>query len=66
MTGPYYILNLAVVYAMTGEYEAALDQIDHLLGIPSDFSIPMLELDPRWDPLRDSPRYQEIVEKHRE
>jgi TolB-like protein/Flp pilus assembly protein TadD len=56
LTGPRHVLNLAVIHTMTGEYEAALDRIDYLLSIPFELSVPLLELDPRWDPLRDSPR----------
>jgi hypothetical protein len=47
-----------------GEREEALDQIDLLLSIPSKFSVKILEMDPRWDSLRDHPRYREIVEKY--
>jgi hypothetical protein len=28
------------------------------------FSVPLLELDPRWDPLRDHPGYRQLVEKY--
>ena len=30
-----YAQDLAVIYTMTGEHNAALDQIEHLLSIPS-------------------------------
>ena len=56
--------TLALVYTMVGEHDAALDQIEVILSIPAPFSVPLLELDPIWDPLRDHPRYQEIVEKY--
>ncbi|HSE42333.1 MAG TPA: hypothetical protein VLH08_16325, partial [Acidobacteriota bacterium] len=58
---PYYVENLALVYVMTGEHELALDQIEYLLSIPSFFSVPLLQLDPRWDPLRNHPRYTQVI-----
>ena len=56
--------EISAVYVMVGEYDAALDQIEHLLSIPSPFSVAYLRLDPRYDPLRKLPRYQEILEKY--
>ncbi len=61
-----YILleNLATIYVMTGEYESALDTIEYLLSIPGGVSVPMLRLDPLWDPLRDHPRFEHILKKY--
>jgi serine/threonine protein kinase/tetratricopeptide (TPR) repeat protein len=64
LDGPYLIENLASIYMMVGEHDAALDQIEQLLSIPSAFSVGFLQLDPFWDPLRKHPRYQEILEKY--
>jgi hypothetical protein len=41
-----------------------LDQIEYLLSIPCEFSVPYLRLNPRYDPLRTLPRYQKLVEKY--
>jgi hypothetical protein len=49
---------------MLGEYDAALDQIEYLVSIPSWLSVPLLRLDPRWDPLRSHPRFQKLLEKN--
>jgi serine/threonine-protein kinase len=57
---------LAAVYTMVGEQDAAIDQLEYLLAIPSWWSAWDLRLDPRWDPLRDHPRFQEILEKYGE
>jgi len=43
---------------------SAFDQIEILFSIPSDLSIVSLRNDPRWDPLRDHPRYQELLERY--
>jgi TolB-like protein/Flp pilus assembly protein TadD len=60
----YYVQHLAYIYVITGEYNTALDQIEYLLSIPSWISVPLLRLDPRWDPLRDHPRFQALLEKY--
>jgi tetratricopeptide (TPR) repeat protein len=64
--GPLYVQNLAEVYVMVGEYEAALDQIEYLLSIPSLVSVPLLRADPLYDPLRDLPRFQTLLEQYAE
>ena len=48
---------------MVGDYEAAFDEIEYMLSIPCYFSVGLLRLDPRWDPLRDHPRYKNLIEK---
>jgi serine/threonine-protein kinase len=58
------IEDLAFIYVLVGEYASALDQIEHLLSVPSDFSVPLLRLDPRWDPLRDHQRYKELLQRY--
>ncbi len=60
--GPRHIEKLALVYTMVGEYEAAFDEIEYLLSIPCYFSVGLLRLDPKWDPLRVNPRYQKLVD----
>jgi serine/threonine protein kinase/Tfp pilus assembly protein PilF len=55
------VKNLAVVYAWTGEKEAALSQLNILLQIPSPISYGQLRLHPYWDPLRSDPRFEKLV-----
>jgi TolB-like protein/Flp pilus assembly protein TadD len=62
--GPRGITALAQIYACTGESDEALRLIDHLLGTPSGLTIPLLKLDPVWDPLRKDPRFQALIDKH--
>lgn len=66
MDGPDRINELANIYTLLGDEDAALDQIEALLSIPCYFSIAMLRADPAWDSLRDHPRYAEILEKFQE
>ncbi len=65
--GPAIVLNLAIIYTMVGEQDAALDQIEYLFSIPpgtSGFSAEMLKMDPQFDPLRSNPRFQNLLAKH--
>jgi serine/threonine-protein kinase len=62
--GPDYVEGLAQIYVMVGEYDAALDQIEYLLSIPYWLSVPSLRIDPLWDPLRNHPRFQKLLEKY--
>ncbi len=64
LTGPDRLDDLTIIYIMVGEYDAALDQIEYLLSIPSYISISWLRLDPEYDPLRKLPRFQRLLEKY--
>jgi tetratricopeptide (TPR) repeat protein len=58
------IWSLADIYILAGEYDLALDEIEYLLSTPSSFSVPYLQLHPIYDPLRNLPRYQKLLEKY--
>lgn len=62
--GPRITCSLAQIYAWTGEADEAFRLIDHLLETPNGLTIPMLNLDPAWDPLRSDPRFQALIDKH--
>jgi hypothetical protein len=42
-------------------YEAAITELEGLLSIPSHLSAAVLRMDPRWDPLREHPRFRRLV-----
>ncbi len=64
LVGPYRVEDLVFIYTLVGEHDAALDKLEYLLSIPSEtMSVSMLRLDPRWDPLRDHPRFQKLIEQ---
>jgi TolB-like protein/Flp pilus assembly protein TadD/tRNA A-37 threonylcarbamoyl transferase component Bud32 len=65
-SGPDHVYSLAKIHMMVGEYEKALDQIEYLLSIPYSLSVPLLRLDPMWDPLREHPRFKQLLEKYSE
>jgi TolB-like protein/class 3 adenylate cyclase/Flp pilus assembly protein TadD len=59
--GPDLILNLAVIYAWTGEKNLALKQLAEAAQLPSSLNYGSLRLYPDWDTLRGDPRFEEIV-----
>ena len=52
------------IYIMVGEYDAAMDRIEHLLSVPSLTSVSYFERLSKIDPIRDLPRYKRIVRKY--
>ncbi len=54
----------ARILAQAGDVDAALDQIERLLTKPSWLSVNTLRLDPRWDPIRDQPRFKALLAKY--
>ena len=62
--GPGYVQSLAEIYAIVGEYEAAIDQLKILFSVPTTISGHALRLDPIWDPMRDNPRFKRLLEGH--
>jgi serine/threonine-protein kinase len=59
--GPQISAALAAIYAWVGEHDEALGLLDHLLQTPSGITVPLLKLDPVWDPLRKDPRFEKLV-----
>jgi len=53
----------AQILAQAGDAEAALDEIGRLLARPSWLTVQTLRLDPRWDPIRDVPRFKTLLAK---
>jgi TolB-like protein/Flp pilus assembly protein TadD len=63
--GPLGTAALAQIYAWTGEFDEAFRLLDHLLAIPAHgLTVPMLQIDPAWDPLRKDPRFQALMDKY--
>jgi TolB-like protein/Flp pilus assembly protein TadD len=59
--GPYIQHQLVRIYALVGEPERALDQLEPLLRVPYYLSPGWLKIDPNFDPLRNNPRFQKFV-----
>jgi serine/threonine-protein kinase len=62
--GPPAAEDRARILAQAREAEAALDEIERLLAGPSWLSVHTLRLDPRWDPIRDHPRFKALVARY--
>ena len=58
------VMVMAFVYTFLGDYDNALDEFETLLSVPSYFSTHWLRADPLLAPLRDHPRFQQLLEKY--
>ena len=54
-------INLAQIYAWTGEKDLAIQQIAAVERVPSRLSYGLLKLHPYWDSLRGDSRFEKIV-----
>jgi hypothetical protein len=61
ISGVLVLSTLARIYALTGEKDRALEQLDTVSKIPFGPSYGQLRLDPEWDSLRGDPRFEKIV-----
>ena len=61
---PLLAEDRARILAQAGDHDAALDEIERMLNGPSFLSAHTLRLDPRWDPLREHPRFKALLEKY--
>jgi serine/threonine-protein kinase len=59
--GPLYVINLALVYAWTGERDRALEQLEIVATVPAGVTYGDLRFNPCWDSLRGDPRFDKIV-----
>jgi TolB-like protein/predicted Zn-dependent protease len=60
-SGENILLYFAHIKIALGEYVDAIDHLETLLTIPCQVTVWMLKLDPVYDPLRNNPRFQEII-----
>ena len=61
--GCYRVKDLAYIYVKVGRFEEAVEQLEFLLSRPSEMSIPLVELDPVWDGLRDHSDFKKLMEQ---
>jgi TolB-like protein/Flp pilus assembly protein TadD len=62
--GPKATAALAEIYVWVGEHDEAFRLLDHLLTVANGLTVPLLKLDPVWDPLRKDPRFQALIDKY--
>ena len=61
LDGPKQVVNLAQIYALTGEHDQAFALLHRSLTTPAGINQSMLQLDPVWDQLRADPRFAELL-----
>jgi TolB-like protein/Tfp pilus assembly protein PilF len=64
--GVAFLVNLAQVYTWTGEKDLAIETLAKALSVPNDCHYGELRLHPMWDPLRDDPRFQKLMEQSKQ
>ena len=64
LDGCALLQSLALLYTVVGEHDAAIDQLEYLLTIPSLISVPRLKFQPVWEPLHQHPRFKRLLEKY--
>jgi serine/threonine protein kinase/thioredoxin-like negative regulator of GroEL len=58
---PEIATQLALVYAWSGEQDAAIQQLASVARLPNGPTFGDLKLNPRWDDLRGDPRFEQII-----
>jgi TolB-like protein len=61
VNGPWIAMNLAVVYAWTDKPDLAFQHLESLAKVPYGVFYNYLKLEPYWDPLREDPRFKELL-----
>ena len=59
--GSIWITNLAMIYTLCGEKDAALEQLETSVKLPVGVSYGELKQSPDWDALRGDARFQKLV-----
>ena len=62
--GPILTVSLARIYVRCGNVDNALGILERSLDKPAGVTVPELKFDPTWDPLRNHPRFQQMLTKH--
>jgi TolB-like protein/DNA-binding SARP family transcriptional activator len=65
LLGPPNVFGLAMIHAQLGNADAAVEQLDALLSNPGPESVRTIEMDSRFDPIRDDPGFRALLEKYR-
>ncbi len=58
---PYLAENLAYMYTRAGNYPEALRLLNDLLSTPGPLTAKLLEMDPRWAPLKNLPGFKKLI-----
>ncbi|MGI9626795.1 MAG: hypothetical protein ACR2QM_08165 [Longimicrobiales bacterium] len=58
--------DIAAVHTYLGRHDEALQVLSDILTQPGFTTVPMIELDPTYDSLREDLRFQAMLEAHHE
>ena len=61
--GVWAVTNLAMIAAWVGDKDLAFEELNSIIRLPSPLSYGGLKLFPWWDPLRDDPRFEKLLEE---
>jgi TolB-like protein len=62
--GPDITIAVAEVHTFLGDYSRAIEILDGLLSRPSGLTVQGLKVNPIWDPLRNDPQFQALLDKY--
>jgi TolB-like protein/Tfp pilus assembly protein PilF len=62
--GPEIAAGVAEVHAILGDNVRVIEILDGLLARPSAVTVQGLKVNPIWDPLRNDPRFQALIDKY--
>jgi DNA-binding SARP family transcriptional activator/TolB-like protein/tetratricopeptide (TPR) repeat protein len=65
VTGYHVLLAVAEVQVRIGDLGSAVSALEQLLSHPGLLSVPVLELDPLWEPLREDREFQRLLREYR-
>lgn len=55
---------MAQIYAMIGEYDKAIDELEYLLSIESWSTPNYLRAEPFFEPLQEIPRFKKLLARY--
>ena len=53
--------TMVMIQVMVGEYDEAMNRLDKIMELHGFLSADYLKLDPFWDPVRNHPKFKEII-----
>jgi serine/threonine-protein kinase len=62
--GPEITIGVAEVHAILGNSDRAIEILDGLLNRPTPITVQALKINPVWDPLRNDPGFQALLNKY--
>jgi tetratricopeptide (TPR) repeat protein len=62
--GPEVAAGVAEVYGILGDNDRVIELLEGLLTRPSGVTAQGLKINPIWDPVREDPRFQALIEKY--